>query len=64
MYRATPELKFMFTAAMRASNAVVGVTGEGAGDARALSEANVGFAMGMGGCDAAKDHADIIMMDD
>jgi len=49
---------------MRASKAVVGVTGEGLGDARALSEANVGFAMGQDGCDAAKDHADIIMMDD
>lgn len=43
---------------------MVGCTGEGLGDARALSEANVGFAMGMDGCDAAKDHADIIMLDD
>ena len=55
----------MFCAAMRASRScVVGVTGEGLGDARALSEANVGFAMGKDGCDAAKDHADIIMLDD
>lgn len=55
----------MFCAAMRASRScVVGCTGEGLGDARALSEANVGFAMGMDGCDAAKDHADIIMLDD
>ena len=64
VYRATPECKFMFCAAMRASKAVVGATGEGLGDARALSEANVGFAMGGDGCDAAKDHADIIMLDD
>lgn len=54
----------MFTAAMRQCNTIVGVTGEGLGDARALSEANVGFTMGMDGCDAAKDHCDIIMMDD
>ena len=64
VYRASPELKHIFTAALRNSGQVTGVTGEGLGDARALSEANVGFAMGKDGCDAAKDHADIIMMDD
>ena len=64
VYRATPELKHIFTAALRNSDAIVGVTGEGPSDARALSEADVGFAMGMDGCDAAKDHADVIMMDD
>ena len=64
VYRATPELKHIFTAALRQSDSIVGVTGEGLGDARALSEANVGFAMGKDGCDAAKDHCDIIMMDD
>jgi len=64
VYRVTPELKHIFTAALRNSDSIVGVTGEGLGDARSLSEANVGFAMGMDGCDAAKDHCDIIMMDD
>jgi len=54
----------VFIAALRNSDAIVGVTGEGLGDARALSEANVGFSMGKDGCDAAKDHCDIIMMDD
>lgn len=54
----------MLAAALRQSGSVVGVTGEGLGDARALSEADVGFAMGMDGVEAAKDHADIIMMDD
>ena len=64
VYRATPELKHMFTAALRMSSAIVGVTGEGLSDARALSEANVGFTMGEDGCAAARDHADIILTDD
>ena len=64
VYRATPELKHMFTAALRNSSACVGVTGEGLSDSRALSEANVGFTMGEDGCAAAKDHADIILTDD
>ena len=64
VYRATPELKHLFTAALRQSDSIVGVTGEGLSDARALSEADVGFAMGQDGVDAAKDHSDIIIMDD
>ena len=54
----------MFTCALRQSGAIVAVTGEGLSDARAISEANVGFAMGQDGCAAAKDHADIILTDD
>jgi len=64
VYRADPEVKHMFTAAIRDTNTVVGVTGEGLNDARALSEASVGFAMGEDGCAAAKEHADIILTDD
>lgn len=63
-YRATPLAKHMFTAALRKCNQTVGVTGEGLSDARALSEASVGFTMGEDGCSAAKDHADVIIMDD
>lgn len=50
VYRADPEVKHMFTAAIRAAGSIVGVTGEGLNDARALSEASVGFAMGEDGC--------------
>jgi len=64
VYRADPEVKHMFASAIRQSGTIVGVTGEGLNDARALSEASVGFAMGEDGCAAAKDHADIILTDD
>lgn len=64
VYRASPLLKHMFVAALRNSNSTVAVTGEGLSDARALSEASVGFTMGEDGCSAAKDHADIILTDD
>ena len=64
VYRADPEVKHMFTAAIRDTGTVVGVTGEGLNDARALSEASVGFAMGEDGCAAARDHADIILTND
>jgi len=64
VYRATPELKHKLVCALRQSKSIVAVTGEGLSDARAISEANVGFAMGEDGCSAAKDHADIILTDD
>lgn len=54
----------MLVCAFRESGSTIGVTGEGLSDARSLSEASVGFTMGQDGCSAAKDHADVILMDD
>ena len=64
LYRATPSDKHMFVAAMKRSGSSCAVTGEGINDALSLSEASVGFAMGMDGCSVAKDHADIIITND
>jgi len=64
VYRATPTDKHMFVAAMKRCGGACALTGEGINDALALSEASVGFAMGQDGCSVAKDHADIIILND
>lgn len=63
VYRATPEMKLLFTSAFRDLGDVVAVTGESISDCQALREADVGFCMGQG-CAVAKNEADIIFMDD
>ena len=64
LYRATPSDKHMFVAAMKKSGSSCALTGEGINDALSLSEASVGFAMGQDGCSVAKDHSDIIILND
>ena len=64
LYRATPHHKHMFVGLMKMTGSNCAVIADGLNDARALSEANVGLAMGRGGCAVAKDHADIIILDD
>jgi len=62
--RARPLDKYALVLGLRELDNVVAVTGDGTNDAPALSRADVGFAMGIAGTDAAKSAADIIILDD
>ncbi len=62
--RARPNDKYTLVVGLRELENVVAVTGDGTNDAPALSRADVGFAMGILGTDAAKNACDIIILDD
>jgi Ca2+ transporting ATPase len=62
--RSRSDDKYTLVYGLRRQNYVVAVTGDGTNDAQALSQADVGFAMGIAGTDIAKEAADIIILDD
>ena len=61
--RTTPEDKFRIVSAFQKNGYIVGLTGDGANDAPALKQADVGIAMGIGGTDIARSVSDIILTD-
>lgn len=62
--RSSPSDKYLLVTALRNTDEVVAVTGDGTNDAPALNKADVGFAMGLSGTDVAKGASDIILLDD
>ncbi len=62
--RITPDQKLRLVNVARASNEIVAVTGDGANDAPALRQSDIGIAMGLTGTDIAKESADVILTDD
>jgi Ca2+-transporting ATPase len=62
--RARPLDKLNLVRALQRENHVVAVTGDGANDAAALNQADVGLAMGKVGTAVAKEASDIILLDD
>jgi Zn2+/Cd2+-exporting ATPase len=59
-----PEDKLGAIAALALNGARVGMVGDGINDAPALARADIGFAMGIMGSDAAIETADVALMDD
>lgn len=62
--RMAPRQKLDLVNFYQKHNAIVGMLGDGVNDTPALKKADIGIAMGIRGAEAAKEVADVILMDD
>lgn len=62
--RMIPQQKLQLVSFYQNQNIVVGMLGDGVNDAPALKTADIGISMGIRGTEAAKEVADVILMDD